>query len=122
MPVDVETLRELCLEAGLHLDGRPILELLLPAGLLLDVLAAEALAGVRARDLGLVALAIVLEAARPLAVAALVVPPLAVVGQPPDLKQKIVSHFQLIIKVHKHIKQAGLNAIRQENTSIFGHA
>ena len=63
MPVDVETLRELCLEAGLHLDGRPIFELLLPAGLLLDVLATEALARVRAWDLGLVALTVVLKAA-----------------------------------------------------------
>ena len=69
----VETLCELGLEAGLHLDGRPVLELLLPAGLLLHVLAAEALAGVRARDLGLVALAIVLQTAGPLTVAPLVV-------------------------------------------------
>ena len=76
----VETLCELCLEAGLHLDGRAVLQLLLPAGLLLDVLAAEAFAGVSARYLGLVALAVVFEAARPLAVAALVVPSLAIVS------------------------------------------
>ena len=89
MPVAVEALRELGLEAGLHLDGRAVPELLLAAGLLLDVLAADALAGVRAGDLGLVALAVVLQAARPLAVAALVVPPLPVVGQTTNLEQNM---------------------------------
>jgi hypothetical protein len=44
-----------------------------PLGGLLDVAAADALAVVRARDLGLVALAVVFQAARALAVAPLVV-------------------------------------------------
>ena len=64
-------------------------DVLVGHGLLLDVLAADALAGVRAGDLGLVALAVVLQAARPLAVAALVVPPLPVVGQTTDLEQNM---------------------------------
>ena len=85
---DVDALRELGLEAGLHLDGRPVLQLLLPPRLLLDIFAAEALARVRARDLGLVALAVVFQAARPLAVAPLVVPPLAVACQSSNLREE----------------------------------
>lgn len=48
----------------------------LALGAVLEVLAADALAQVGAQDLGLVALAVVLEAAGPLAVAALGVSPL----------------------------------------------
>ena len=77
MPCAVEALGELGLEAGLHLDGRAVPELLLAAGLLLDVLAADALAGVRAGDLGLVALAVVLQTPGPLAVTALVMSSIA---------------------------------------------
>ena len=73
----------LCLRVQLVLGGRL---LLLPnlrsvsqlherlvLGRLLEVLAAHALAQVRAHDLRLVTLTVVLQAARPLAVAALVV-------------------------------------------------
>ena len=65
----VEPLPRQCHLAGL--EGRAED---LGAGLSVQVLAANTLAVLTARDLGLIALAVVLQAARPLAVAALVVP------------------------------------------------
>ena len=81
-----DPLAELGLERGLHLDVHPLAGLLLAAGLLLDVLAPHTLARVRAGDLGLVALAVVLQTSGALAVAPLVVSPLPVGSQTSNLE------------------------------------